>query len=247
MFVQFFTAWIYSGLFDKDSVEEVINWYDKLISRNHSKEVLSAILDPFDSQLIHYSLLTFLFSILIAFSLSRIVRSLGLDRKYKMLRYSNQWYYLFSGEILHLRKFKQQKILSRKLKKQFLFAHIDALVKEEGKTKLYSGVLTDYDLSPEKTNNIDRLYLTDARRFKKGVDNEVVSKLIPGHLFVILGDQLLNINVTYVHSTESAFIQKLKFIRTLVYLKAFVFILSIPFFYYEVEDVNYLYYQSYFS
>src|SRR5690606_16872324 len=64
---------------------------------------------------------------------------------------------------------------------------------------LYSGILLDYEVSPEDLLRLERVYLKDTQRYSKK-SNETLRIDIPGDLFVLDTRQLLNININYPKS-----------------------------------------------
>lgn len=152
------------------------------------------------------------FSAGISFLLSRIiVRGLKLDRKTKMFRYRNQWYYVFSGEVFEFEKIKST---TEKLSKsnedtsKILLTRADILIKGSEGNELYSGYVADYDLNPMDISKLDNIYLLDALRYKEielvdGLPNlkqpKIIEKTkIPGELFVLNMSNVINVNVSYL-------------------------------------------------
>ena len=91
------------------------------------------------------------------------------------------------------------------------FVYVDALVETKEGTVIYDGVLVDYDLS--KDSGLDFITINEAqRRFLKddplrGVDGKTVNAKdpyysVPGHLFVIPFNKVLNLNVTFYKFVE---------------------------------------------
>lgn len=128
------------------------------------------------------------------------VRKYKLDLRFKFLRFGNEWHYLFSGEGFFQRNPGAPGI--------FLI-QVDVMVDSSEGTMIYSGILEDYYLS--KDNGLDRLYLHNVyrRRLKDDLnpDQPNVGYLerhldpryyaMPGDLFVITYDKILNLNITY--------------------------------------------------
>ncbi len=168
-----------------------------------------------------YSLYIFIFSAFSGFALSRIIRKLNWDKKYKIFRFKNQWYYIFSGELLFMKKFKlASKIHSDNEKPKSFFeifvTYADILVNiSENKRDLYSGYVIDYDLKAENPSKLDRIYLMNTYRykypFKQGNNNLTKQKQIriPGDIFVIDADRIVNINLTYIPSYQKKIVKEL--------------------------------------
>lgn len=137
-----------------------------------------------------------------------IVRNFKLDRKIKLFRFQNEWHYIFSGEILDFPK------VSGKAE-DIDCSYVDALVKTDEGTVIYSGLLTDYILTKE--GGIDRIYLTSVkRRFLK--DDIIYSSesqkeqkqkdpddkryyYLPGQFFIIPYNLVINLHITYYKFT----------------------------------------------
>lgn len=67
---------------------------------------------------------------------------------------------------------------------------------------MYSGLYANYDVSFTDINKLDKIYLYKAVRYKK-IDNKVEIRDIPGDVFTIIADKILNINSTYVCYEEN--------------------------------------------
>ena len=112
-----------------------------------------------------------------------IVRKLKLDRKFKLFRFQNEWHYIFSGEILDFPRVPGDA-------SDISIRYIDALVKSDQGTIIYTGILADYVLSHD--GGIDRIYLTNVkRRYLKDdktnqpqeADNDERYYYLPGAVF----------------------------------------------------------------
>lgn len=138
----------------------------------------------------------YIFSAMYGFFLSKIVLIFGLDTKWKFFRYGNNWHYLFSGKILKFKNHSSASSFDNKLGVKYTY--LDVLVTEMGdKTTLYSGLLADYDICPNDISKLEKIHLLKATRYKK-TEESVIVKNIPGNLFTIMGDRILNINCTYI-------------------------------------------------
>lgn len=129
-----------------------------------------------------------------------VVRKLKLDRKIKLFRFQNEWHYIFSGEILDFPKVPGNA-------EDIDCSYVDALVKTDEGTVIYTGLLADYILTKE--GGIDRIYLTDVkRRFlkddiikapdlpnEKQEDNRYY--YLPGQFFIIPYNLVINLHITY--------------------------------------------------
>lgn len=168
----------------------------------------------------------FLVNLLAGFSgflISRLIRYWGLDIKYKFFRFSNQWYYIFSGEIESFEKFKNfNSRFGLSLKGKNEFKHypplVDILTESSEGQNLYSGYLIDYDLNPKDIHSLDKVYLKHAFRYrpKKDEDSPDIVKgntakvPIKGDVFVLNTDNLVNMNVTFIPTPRKVNKQKQK-------------------------------------
>lgn len=137
-----------------------------------------------------------------------VVRNFKLDRKIKLFRFQNEWHYIFSGEILDFPKVAGKA-------DDIDCSYVDALVKTDEGTVIYSGLLTDYILTKE--GGIDRIYLSSVkRRFLKddiiyGPGNPTEQKqdntedkryyYLPGQFFIIPYNMIINLHITYYKFT----------------------------------------------
>lgn len=96
-----------------------------------------------------YELSVFATAILLGAILSRLVRLFKFDLRYKFLRFRNHWFYVFSGEINSLRKFRLAKKKLGDIESLTNFfsyypPHVDILVNNHSGQALYSGYVIDY-------------------------------------------------------------------------------------------------------
>jgi hypothetical protein len=134
-----------------------------------------------------------------------IIRGFRMDRKWKFLRFGNEWYYLLSGEMSA--EFRNTNIFNQR--KPELIIQVDTLVSSSEGNIIYSGTLENYFLSKE--NGLDRIYLSNVYRRKLkddlGNDQPNVGYLerhldsryyaMPGEILVLPYDKVINLNVTY--------------------------------------------------
>ncbi len=154
-----------------------------------------------------YTILVCLLSTCSALFLHWFVRYFDLDIKFKILRFRNQWHYLFNGDILRFKKYKiVQANLSTTVSisdanKNVMLAYADILVSQSSGTKLYTGFVMDYDLDPADSNDLEKIYLmgTKKHEYQEG-ESKIIDLL--GHVFVIQNSKIENINITYIPSVE---------------------------------------------
>lgn len=125
-----------------------------------------------------------------------IVLNLRLDTLplFRFLRFSNIWYYFFTGRQWALREGED-----------FDLVWLDALAQVGQSTTLYSGRLHSYFLAPD--GGLDSICLSDAQRWpphNPGASTGTTPVLIPGQGFVIKYSQILNLNITFYRITAES-------------------------------------------
>lgn len=158
---------------------------------------------------IFYSLFVFTFASILGFITSRFIRSQKWDMKYKLFRFKNQWYYIFSGEVLKMKKFEEAHRVSFNKNNNFeddtLMTYADILVSvsdDNNRKELYTGYVVDYDLSSDDITQLDKIYLIDTHRYKKTEDKSRNRIKVPGDIFILSAKNIININLTYIPSTN---------------------------------------------
>lgn len=225
-----------------------------------------------------YSLFAFSFSSFLGWACSRFIRVRHWDKKYKLYRFKNQWYYVFSGEILKMKKFKEAHKDSFKTDKgkeqDTLITYADILVSvsdQNDRKELYTGYVVDYDLKSDDITQLDKIYLIDTHRYKKknkildkdGVEikdktetkeNEDRDKKptlsrnrfkVPGDVFVLNANNIVNLNLTYIPSIKKRFEKKIKEVKIQkrytwiqrIYL-GLIFIIILFHFFYKVLNLD---------
>lgn len=124
----------------------------------------------------------------------RIVRVAKLDRKFKLLRFSNDWHYLLSGEFLDFPEVPDQH-------EEVSFKLVNVLTNVGGESMIYIGELIHFTLSDE--GGLENVVLKDAqRRFLKDDLAENRYYEIPGRYITIPYKTILNINIRYIYLEE---------------------------------------------
>jgi len=141
---------------------------------------------------ISYLFVSSLFAGATGFVLRLIVRKAGIDVRFTSFRYANIWHYYFRGDILKTNDFRT---IAEKGK--WFSTRVDVLVdfEKDEKNVLYSGVLSQYDLSP-KSDKLERIYLTQAMRYSAKAGSEGF-KPIPGDILVLEYCRVINMNLSY--------------------------------------------------
>jgi hypothetical protein len=124
-----------------------------------------------------------------------LVRHFKLDRRFKFLRFSNEWHYLLTGEILDFPGIDGST-------DEADLRFIDALVETQEGTLIYAGILEYYGLG--KGNTLDFICLKETyRRFLRDDQGRLPPASsdpyyhLPGKYFVIPFSQILNMHISY--------------------------------------------------
>lgn len=134
-----------------------------------------------------YAIFSVFLAAMLGFLCYKLIRFFKLDLKLPAFRFANHWHYYFKGEILQTEEFGNSprgKVIS---------TEVDVMIRDEnGKSNLFSGLLTQYTLNQQ--NELDTLYLTGSNRFSKSLGR---TKNIPGDIFIIPYNTVQNLNVRY--------------------------------------------------
>jgi hypothetical protein len=167
----------------------------KLLFNPESITNYSSITDNMPNIFNYFISLTII-SMILSFLIRNLVRAYKIDRKLKPLRYDNNWYYIFSGEVLDIKEYnKNSQVNSNQINDRI----IDALTKSGDKYILYRGNLVDYQLN--SNNSVDYIVLSSPR---KQILGEEESKVISSNYFIIPYTEVLNINIKYLTIEEEA-------------------------------------------
>ena len=142
--------------------------------------------------IIKYFLSLIAVSTFLSYVIRNIVRVKKLDRKWNFLRYDNNWYYLFTGEVLDIKKYSKDNSISSDDVNQRV---VDILVKTDEGQIIYRGNLVDFQL--HKDNTVEYIVLSYPEKKVNGN-----TKVINSSYFVIPYVQVLNINLRYLSTTE---------------------------------------------
>lgn len=135
---------------------------------------------------------------LFGYILNYIIRYTDLDKKIKLFRFKNSWYYLFSGDVL-----KYQNGFNALKKRYVKYTFVDVKVSEgEGVNSLYSGLYADHTLKVDSVDALDKLYLFKTSRYKK-VNDRTEKVFIPGDIFCIKAENIININCKYIFELKN--------------------------------------------
>jgi len=168
-----------------------------LLSNNENASKALAKLESTFKEITIFHLILYVLSALSGYVVRKTVRFYKLDRLSKFFRFQNTWHYIFSGEFFDFKRTDYE--LSRNSVEDIELIYVDALVQTLEGTIIYDGILISYDLA--KTGGLDRIVLTQVqRRFMKDDQNKETKEKyynIPGHVFILPFDKILNLNLTY--------------------------------------------------
>jgi hypothetical protein len=193
MFLQLSGVLILESVF---GIEVNISLIYNLITGSRTEDI-GVVKDSISAFLI-YTLVIILLAAFAGVAIRALVRIFRLDLWLQFLRFRNEWHYLLSGE---------QDNLSNRNK--IILVQVDALLNSSEGNVIYSGILDNYFLT--KDNSLDRLYLTNVfrRKLKDDLDADKPNPgflardtderyyAMPGYLFVIPYDKIINLNITY--------------------------------------------------
>lgn len=222
LFIQLLTLYIFKNLpnntkidFDVISINKLSEFYKNIIV-NFKFTELSLYYNLFIS-IITYLALVIILSAIIAQISWYIVRGLRLDCRFKILRFDNFWNYYFKGEIKDFKEFKGLN------KGKVILVKADVLLKNESAEPiLYSGILSQYTIK-NKSNELENIYLTETKVWKKNQDNKHIKKNIAGDCMIIPNKNILNINLNYVWEKKTK--RDFTFLTTILWLVSIVWIL----------------------
>lgn len=203
VFLQLFVILIYNLCsFSPIDLESILIAFDThFISNNAVPNNESSKFNGFSSNLFNYYLpylgMIYILAGTFGFFISKLIYIAKIDATTKIFRFKNEWHYLLSGRILYFTKIKSNRRQTDNLK--VLYVLVDVLVGEVGgQTQLYSGLVADYELNHTDICKLEKLHLLRAQRWSPDENGIRVKKNIPGNLFTIMGDQIININSTFI-------------------------------------------------
>lgn len=238
---------IYHYLFTHIELELIIN---KLKELNNADTISTnanhvTLVQSFISKSGPFIGFLYLISAMLGVLSGRVVRITKLDRRFKLLRFQNYWFYLLNGEHYDFKKFKH---LKQKQKKH-LFTKADVLIEQNSETALFSGIVVDYELSNSDGITLSKLFLQNADRYRLK-DGEKKPISIPGNLFVIDCENMKNINLTYIYEDQNLNIKsilKSKLPGFVDIILGILFLALIPILIFKVDSINFEFYKNVYS
>jgi hypothetical protein len=195
---------------------DLLVFFDLLTNKPKASTIKN--IEDYSLQIFWYHLTMYLFAILLGYLSRKIVRYWKLDRKFKILRFKNNWHYLLKGEFFDFpdAEFNLQKDSVEDIE----FVFVDVVVELSGASILYDGVLVDYSLSniggleSITLKNVQRRNLQDDCEIKtNGTKKTNSNKFYPidGHLVLFKYKEIKNLNFTYykLKKSDSGYYPKL--------------------------------------
>lgn len=242
LIILFVTVYLYSYIFVEVNTAEIIDKYKEIndpdlkISGNTKfNSLLSETVCPF-------IFFQYLISSMIGVLSGRGIRISRLDTKFKLLRFKNYWFYIFSGEYNKFKKFRHLK----PIKKKHLFTKADVLIDSDGKALLYSGFVVDYELCNNDCTALSKIYLENAERYSIR-DNTKTRIPIPGTIFIVDCSSMKNINLTYVYESQKKSLYKAKLPASLELGFGIIIIILIPLAIFKIDLIDMKLYNDYFN
>ncbi len=123
------------------------------------------------------------------------IRKSKLDRRFRVFRFPNKWYYILSGECLDFPHVKDSYY-------NISYTAVDVLCKVNNLSYIYTGELFDFYVDPD--GELNSLHLRYANR--QLLTETSVSPLdpyaIPGKYTIIPGSNIINLNIRYISLEE---------------------------------------------
>lgn len=171
------------------------------------------------STLTIYNITLWCWVALLGYFLRVTVRKLKLDRKFKFLRFKNDWHYILTGEFLDFSPgsfpILPEKIeedpspddkvdenspasINYNISSDFVsITQVDLVMELENKAVIYQGILKNYRLSKER-RGVEYLYLSNvSRKFIYPGKKRDEWKDIEGDFLLIPFERVINLNISY--------------------------------------------------
>jgi hypothetical protein len=150
-----------------------------------------------------YNVIVWGFAILTGHFARSLVKLCGWDLLFESLRYPNQFYYLFNGGIKDINQIHQEKkqfrlFYFKQHRNSINLINVDVLVNTNYGLLLYRGLLYHYILGPQ--NSLDKVILAATYKAKynsEDCNSEHDFKEVSGNNFVIPGNCIINVNLSY--------------------------------------------------
>lgn len=236
-------AYLIVDAFSGIDLGEVVDFYKKISSESQrfKDDDGTSVSELAKDKILPFLGLLYAMSLVLGVVSGRFVRFAGLDTTWKLFRFQNHWFYLFSGDHAKLSKYR----FLRKKNKRFLFTQADILIGSGSGTNLYTGIIVDYELKPDNSHELSKVILKNAKRYAKE-DGITVPRVIPGNLLVVDCSNMLNINLTYIYGETTEFLKSV-WPKIISYGSILPVFLLLPFFIYQMDWISWKWYHTYFE
>lgn len=193
-------------LLEKDFIEKIRDFSFANMDIEEARSLLFFILG--------YILFSIFVAGLLGLILYKFVRWFEIDIRIEAFRYSNQWHYIFQGEV-------------PKSKKKVLFPWVDVTLttqQEDGKQKMIQGVLKDYQINAT-TGDLEYLYLEKAERYSH---TQKDFKRILSDVFVVPFGNVVDMNIRYKYKEKKDYTNIYRKIIITAILASYLFYFSYP-------------------
>lgn len=127
----------------------------------------------------------------------RLVLCFNLDRRIPILRFNNDWYYFFTGRQWGYGK------------KDFDWVWVDALVENEGKGTLYSGILDEFFLA--RDGGLEMISIKNARRTPYTQDGTQSAPVtVKGAAMILKYEHIRNLNIAFGSAVDPGLLARLE-------------------------------------
>ncbi len=170
------------------------NFIKSLIIQSATSNLDLSILGRDWLEIMLYFTILFILSFIFFFVFRNLIRYSKIDRKLDYFRYDNFWYYLLTGEVLHIKQYNKDTNINLAA----VTRYVDVLTKSEDGNVIYSGALVEFQLA--ENDSLEIIVLTTPRRqvIKENKSKEK-ARIIPSKYFIIPYKEILNINIIYKH------------------------------------------------
>jgi len=194
--LHFFGILVAENIFNQDIRLDVVGTLLSTRLKYEEIQTIYSIVENSLSFILLYHVVLVGFGLLFGYLIRFGIRYFKLDRKYRFFRFSNKWYYIFSGECLDFPDVPDSyEEIGNKA--------VNVLCDVGGKQYIYSGWYSDYYL--DSNGNLESVQLKDPVR--RNIDEDKKEKdryyYIPSKYFLIPAKSIININVLYIKFEES--------------------------------------------
>ena len=178
----------------------ITTFSQNLLTENPNIEFVKKIDDNDLKNISIYFLFLLIIPFLLGFIAHKIIRITSIDTINSSFRFSNYWFYYYSGEVLKRPEFKHLKSINNLGENGIEEVFCDILISLDGdKTALYSGKFSQYTIC-KSTNKLENIFLTNVERYSSSAKQ---FKRIKSDIMLIPCERLINLNIRYIAKKQS--------------------------------------------